>query len=46
MSNINILIFTTEADSCSMLFLLYTEEHLPIVLHDLLVLLSSIIESI
>jgi len=37
MSNINILIFATQVDSCSMLlFLLYVEERLPIALQDLL----------
>ena len=37
MSNINILIFTNQADSCLMLlFFLHVEEHLAIVLHDLL----------
>jgi len=32
MSNINIVIFTTQVDSCSMLFLLYGEERLLIAL--------------
>jgi len=37
MSNINILIFTTKTDSCSiMLFIPHVEERLAIALHDLL----------